>query len=210
MKNSGLLMLCVFVIFGASSCAKQETFAVNPENSNSAVSKTNANSNQTTESVSNAETVYLKPSAPCGWFEESLKLKAEKYEPSATMPDMFYCIQVKSLVNQSNFEYHVVGDAERVKYLYLSVRPGARNDIKQDALLNNLLTQTAQDALEKVSGQKLSEEITDALLMSETKEFTLEPSADKTKPQVKTVSIKKEARDGRPWKFVKGITLNFE
>jgi hypothetical protein len=209
MKNLGLLTLLVSIMFGAASCGKHEAAAVNA-NSNAAVSKTNENSNQKSEQVSSAETVRLKPSAPCGWFEESLKLKPEKYEQSATMPDMYYCVQVKPLVNQSNFEYHVVGDAENVKYLYVSVHPGARNDIKQDAELQNMLTMAAQETLDKTSGQKLSEEILDALLMSETKDFTLAPSDDKTKPQVKTVSIKKQMRDGKPWKYVKGIELRFE
>ena len=125
------------------------------------------------------------------------------------MPDMYYCIQVKPLVNQSNLEYHVVGDAENVKYLYISVHSGARNNLKQDAEMANMLDLAAQDILDKVSGQKLSQEIVNGLLMSETKNFTLEPGADKTKPQIKTVSIKKEYRDGKPWKFVKGIELHF-
>lgn len=203
-------MLISFVLFGAA-CEKRETSAANTENSNAAVFKTNTTFNQTTESVSNAERILLKPSdEPCGWFKESLKLPAKKYEQSPTMPNIYHCVQVKLLINQSNFEYHVVGDAEKVKYLYFSIHPGARNDIKQDAQLQNMLTLAVQDALEKVSGQKLGDEITHALLVSETREFTLEPGADKTKPQVKTVAIKKEARDGRVWKYVKGITLNFE
>jgi hypothetical protein len=211
MKNLGcLILIALTTLFGASCGKKEISAAPNGGNSNAADLKTNGNSNQKSEPLSTAEMVRLKPSAPCGWFEESLKLKPVAYEQSLTMPDMYYCVQVKPLVNQSNFEYHVVGDAEKVKYLYVSVRPGARNDLKQDAQLQNMLTLAAQEALDKASGQKLTEEILDALLMSETKDFTLEPGDDKTKPQVKTVSIKKQNRDGKPWKYVKGIELRFE
>lgn len=206
-KKIELLMLVVLMILTAS-CGKQETSAT-IVNSNAADSKADGNSNQKNEPIS-TETVRLKPSAPCGWFEESLKLPPKEYKQSPTMPDMYYCVQVKPLVNQSNFEYHVVGDAEKVKYLDLSVRPGARNDIKQDGQLENMLTLAAQTALDRASGQKLSEEILDALLLGKTEDFTLEPGDDKTKPQVKTVSIKLENRDRKPWKYVKGIELRFE
>ncbi len=73
-----------------------------------------------------------------------------------------------------------------------------------------MLPLAAQDILDKASGQKLSEEITDALLMGETKDFTLDAGANTTKPQIKTISVEKKNRDGKPWKYIKSITLNFE
>jgi hypothetical protein len=45
--------------------------------------------------------------------------------------------------------------------------------------------------------------------MGETKDFALEPSADKTKPQIKTVSVEMKDRDKKPWKFIKSIKLEF-
>ena len=210
MKSSGLFLLIALFVFGASSCAKKETIvSANSGNSTAVDSKTSENSNQKSEPVSAAEIVRLKPSEPCGWFEESLKMKAEKYEASPTMPDLHYCTMVKPLINQSNLEYHVVGDAENIRYLYISVHSGARNDIKQDAQLQNMLPFAAQEILDKTSGQKLSEEILNALLMGETKDFTLEASADKTKPQIKTVSVEMKDRDRKPWKFIKSIKLEF-
>ncbi len=59
------------------------------------------------------------------------------------------------------------------------------------------------------SGIKLSKEILTAILSEDTQEFTLDPGADPTKPQLKTVSVQTEPKpDDRGWYAIK-VTLKF-
>ena len=203
MKKLGLLTLIIFTLFGAA-CQKQETSAVNAS-SNAVNSAKNDNSNQKSEQVSAPQ--GLKPPEPCGWFEESLKLKAVEYKQSASMPDLSYCVQVKPLANNSSFEYHAIGNAEIINKFLVYVRVHDRHSAKQKEDFYKMLSLTAMEIADRASGNKLTEEILRAIMAGETKDFTLEPGADLTKPQLKTVFVENKNR-GDGWS-VRTVTLKF-
>lgn len=203
MKNSGLLILAIFMFF-CVACQKQETSAVNA-NSNVVNSTKNDNSNQKREQVSAPQ--GLKPPEPCAWFEKSLDLKAKEYKQSPSMPDLAYCVQVKPLANNSSFEYHAIGNAEFINKFFVYVRINERHSAKQKEDSLKMLSLTAMEIADRASGNKLTEEILEAILAGETKEFTIEPSADSTKPQLKTVSVENDKRT-EGWS-VRTVTLKF-
>lgn len=203
MKNLGLLTLIALVFFGAS-CGKRETSATNT-NSNAVNSTENGNANQTSEKISAPK--GLKPSEPCGWFEESLQLKAKEYKQSPSMPELSYCVQVKPLANNSSFEYHAIGNAEIIKKFFVYVRVHERHTAKQKEASHKILALAAMEIADRASGNTLTEEILGAILSGDTKEFKLDPSADSTKPQLKTVSVEKEKRT-EGWS-VMTVTLEF-
>ncbi len=203
MKNIGLLILIALMFLGAS-CGKRETTVANT-NSNAVNLAENGNANQTSEKVSAPK--GLKPSDQCGWFEESLQLKAKEYKQSPSMPDLSYCVQVKPLANNSSFEYHAIGNAEIIKRFFVYVRVHERHTTKQKESSHKILALAAMEIADRASGNTLTDEILGAILSGDTKEFTLEPSADSTKPQLKTVSVEKEKRpDG--WSVIT-VTLEF-
>ena len=204
MKKLGLLTMIMFTFLGAA-CQKQETSGMTNTNSNAVNSTKSENSNQKSEQVSAPKGV--KPPEPCKWFEVSLKLKANEYKQSPSMPDLSYCVQVKPLANNSSFEYHAIGDAEIIKKFLVYVRVNERHSAKQKEDSYKMLSLTAMEIADKAGGQKLTDEILTAIVSGETADFILPPGDDKSKPQLKTVSVENEKRT-EGWS-VRTVTLKF-
>ena len=186
MKNLGLLTIVGFVLLGAA-CQKQGTSVTNVNT---------VNSNQKNEQVSSAPK-GLKPSEPCGWFEESLKLKANEYKQSPSMPDLSYCVQVKPLANNGSFEYHAIGNAEMINKFLVYVRVNERHSAKQKEASYTMLSLAAMEIADRAAGQKIADEILKAILSGEPADFILPPGDDKSKPQIKTVYVENEKENRR-------------
>lgn len=198
MKNLGILTIVAFMLLN-SSCGKLGT---SEANTNSSV----VNSNQKNEQASSAP-IGLKPPEPCGWFEELLKLKANEYKQSPSMPDLSYCVQVKPLANNGSFEYHAIGNAEIINKFFISVRVNERHSAKQKEASSTMLSLTAMEIADKAGGQKLTDEILAAILSGEPADFILPPGDDKSKPQIKTVYVENDKRT-EGW-YVRKVTLKF-
>ena len=123
------------------------------------------------------------------------------------MPDLSYCVQVKPLANNSSFEYHAIGDAEIIKKFLVYVRVNERHSAKQKEDSYKMLSLTAMEIADKAGGQKLTDEILAAIVSGETADFILPPGDDKSKPQLKTVSVENEKRT-EGWS-VMTVTLKF-
>lgn len=211
MKKIGLLTMIILTLLAGGACQKQGTSAAASDANSTAVNSTEngnadqASSRQPPQAASAPK--GLKPSEPCGWFQDSLQVKAEEYKQSPSMSDLYYCRQLKPLANHSAFEYHAIGDAETIKKFSVFVRVNDRHSAKQKENSHKMLALATMEIADRASGHTLTSEILTAILSGDTKKFTLEPSADPTKPQLKTVSVENNKRnDG--W-YSMNATLEF-
>lgn len=209
MKTIGLMMMIILTMLAGAACQKQRAISSSADaNSTRDDSAGNGSADRaSSETETPPAPKGLKPSDPCGWFNDSLEIKAEEYKQSPSIPDLYYCRQLKSLANQSAFEYHAIGDAETIKKFSVFVRVNERHSAKQKENSHRMLALAAMEIADRASGHQLTNEILTAILSGDTKEFTLDPDGDPTKPQLRIVSVENNKRnDG--W-YSMNATLEF-
>ena len=201
-------MILAAVALFALACQNQDA---NKTQTNQTATTPNVNSKTASEKTSVSR--GLAPSAPCGFLEASLQMKAGEYK--ALDETSYYCQQVKPLVNSSGFDYRARGNSSEVNELYLALNLSTRNNETQNGDLHKLLALAAAEVLDEATGQQLPEEVSTAILSNETRDFILPADgAGADKPRVKTVSVEHIERNetqqkASGFKYVKHVTMKF-
>ncbi len=138
-------------------------------------------------------TAGLKAPEPCGYFEQSLGIKAEQYRSSSG--EQYSCSQLKKLANSSTFRFQAYGNATFINTLVLDIFIFPQNTDAEKREMSQMLSSAAIEIADKASGQKLNAELIPAILFGESRDFTLAPGADGATPQIRTVSVVTDPQD---------------
>jgi hypothetical protein len=206
-----LLMIAVALSLAISACSKSATNNAPASNTTLSANSANTNAKESAPSASERASAPkgIKAPEPCSYFADSIGLKPAAYKSNSVSPERYDCMQSKPLVNYSGIVYTATGDVNNVNEFYLALNLSGRNNEKQNADLHELLALAASEIADRTGGQKLPEDVLRAILSSETKDFTLEPGADETKPQLRTVAVEHSEGGSSSFKYSTQVTMKF-
>lgn len=204
-------LLIIALCLAISGCSKSATSNQTASNTSTSANSANANAKESAPSASERASVPkgIKAPEPCGYFADSIGLKPAAYKSNSVSPERYDCMQSKPLVNYSGIVYTATGDVNNVNEFYLALNLSGKNNDKQNADLHELLALAASEIADRAGGQKLPEDVLRAILSSETKDFTLEPNAGETKPQLRTVAVEHREGGSSSFKYSTQVTMKF-
>lgn len=202
MRTKIILLVMLSCAFYSAACQKQNAATTNANNANTA----NTNAEKKVEKASGPKGV--KAPEPCAYFESSIGLTRKEYKANPANPSRYYCSQFKPMVNYSGLVYEASGDANLITEFYLALNLAKANNEKQNGDLQQLLALAVTDVADKASGQKVPEDVLKAILVGETKTFDIEPNANETRGQIKTIAVQRDS-SGSSFKYSVRVIIKY-
>lgn len=199
MRTKIILLVMLSCAFFSAACQKQNAATTNTNTANT-------NAEKKIEKASGPKGV--KAPEPCAYFESSIGLTRKEYKANPANPARYYCSQFKPMVNYSGLVYEASGDANMINEFYLALNLSKANNEKQNGDLQQLLALAVTDIADKASGQKVPEDVLRAILTGETKEFPIEPNANETRGQIKTITVQRNS-SGSSFKYSVRVIIKY-